>query len=516
MTFAQAGGHGIHPASDLKTLNATAPLRMRCPKCSAAVRASATLAGKRVKCPTCGGAIKLPGSVHVVQDDDWLSLDDPLPSSGSAPANSEAQVASRAGRVPASRPPAPAPTPSGDETSDWLDDLPPVSEATRSSSADQSGLADADLPPLSDSDWAALDDVGGFDPHGSAAAERTKSKKNASAAPTEVTEYRAKCPICDALHYVRPPQAGKSFRCGDCHSDFVVPPPPKPVVKQTFDLERAATFQLSEVVGERDPHGAPGSKSAAEYLREAEDAETEEEIRSRYDDPDVSAWLRGIFGIFTDPSVACYWLALSLLGTIPGVVAVVIGHPLLLVGSSVLTLLYGAFVLVCGFAILEAVAGGQQRVDEWPAFDPVEWFGPSVTTLLALAISAMPGAVIAVPLFGATLATVGLIMFSVYLMFPFVLLSMLDNDSVFMPVSSDVTRSVSRCKESWGTLYFSAALLFFFYYVAIVVLSFTPPVVNIFFGCVLSVGLIFIYFSMIGQLAFSIGQSVNAGPAGEE
>lgn len=361
-------------------------------------------------------------------------------------------------------------------------------------------------------DWNGLDELAGSAVTDTPAADEAKP---VSAAPAP-SEYRAKCPICDAMHYVRPKQAGKMIRCGDCYTDFVVPPPPKPVVKAKIDLERAATFRLSEVEGKRDPFGAPGAKSAAEYLREAEDAETEEEIRSRYDDPDVAGWLRGIFGIFADPSVIGYWLGLALLGSIPGVLAVMTGNPMVLLATAVLSLLYGAFVLVCGFAILEAVAGGERRVDDWPIFSPVDWFGPCVTTLVALALSALPGVMLAVPIFGQSLATVALVLFSIYLMFPFVLLSMLDNGSVLIPVSADVTRSVTRCKEAWGTTYFSAALLFFFYFLTLVALVFAPPVVFVFFGCVFSIGFVFVYFSMIGQLAFAIGQAINAGPDEDE
>lgn len=504
----------------MNRLNATEPLRLRCPKCSAAVRAAASLAGKRVKCPKCGGAIKVPGAAPNAADDDWLSLDDPLPHAASqaapqsrpahGPSGSGSSASASAGEP--TTPPLPGPS--------RLSASAPRSVASPGPAAPAPAAeanADSDVADWLD-DWSALDDLPASAATGPPAAGDANPRRvpPAPAPAPASSEYRAKCPICDAVHYVRPEETGKSIRCGDCYSEFVVPPPPKAVVKAKIDLERAATFRLSEVEGERDPFGAPGAKSAAEYLREAEDAETEDEVRSRYDDPDVAGWLRGIFGIFTDPSVIGYWLALALLGSIPGVLAVMTGHPLILLGTAVLSLLYSAFVLVCAFAILEAVAGGERRVEDWPIFSPVDWFGPCITTLVALALSALPGVVLAVGIFGNSMASVALILFSIYLMFPFVLLSMLDNGSVLLPASADVTRSVTRCTEAWGTTYFSAALLFFFYFLSLVMLIFAPPFVSVLLGCFFSIGFVFIYFSMIGRLAFSIGQAINAGPDDDE
>lgn len=351
-------------------------------------------------------------------------------------------------------------------------------------------------------------------PAASKPAGNAPAPRGGAASPTE---YRAKCPVCGSVLFVRPQQAGRNIRCSDCHSQFVVPPPPMvPAAKPKVDLDRVATFQLSEPAGERDPHGAPGSRSAAEYLRAAEDAEVEVDRSNDYDNPNMMNWLRGIFGIFTDPSVAAYWLMLSLLGAIPGMIAVAIGHPVVILISLTLIVVYGSLVVACGFAILESVAGGQRRVDEWPVFNPAEWIGQALTAMAAIALSGIPGMVLGYPIFGPHLGSVALVMFSIYLLFPYVLLSMLDNGNPFMPVSSEVTKSVTRCKDAWGSLYFSAMLLFFFQFIAVAVFSLMPDVAAVFFNCVLWVGLVFVYFAMIGRLAFEIGQPIKEETEDEE
>ncbi|WP_164102747.1 hypothetical protein [Candidatus Laterigemmans baculatus] len=535
-----------------------------------------------MKCPKCGGAIKVLGAAPPAgDDDDWLSLDDPLPqpaTGGSAPGPASTGAAV-GGKPPASRPPAGQPTagqppaaggkpapagpPAGKEDwEDWFDDLPPLADAGPAHRGSASGSGGQGL---SAAEEAALAAAGGYDwdqdelgsssefgaggsrqgghrkpaplkpeqqirdsiptNSGGAAPSRVAAGPAAPTAPTAPnrsatgapSEYRAKCPVCGSIIFVRPQQAGRSVRCSDCHSNFVIPPPPvAPVAKPKVDVDRFEAFQLSEAAEERDPSVAPGFKSAAEYLRAAEDAEVEEERAGEYDNPDVRGWLRGIFGIFLDPSVAAYWLMLSLLGALPGMLAVALGHPVVLIISLALLVVYGSLVVACGFSILESVAGGQRRVDEWPVFNPAEWIGHALIALAAIALSGLPGAVLGYPVFGPHLGSVALVMFSIYLLFPYVLLSMLDNGTPFMPVSGEVTKSVTRCKDAWGSLYFSSMLLFFFQFVLTAGLSLMPAVAAVFFNSVLWVGLVFVYFAMIGRLAFEIGQPINVEDEEEE
>jgi hypothetical protein len=103
-------------------------------------------------------------------------------------------------------------------------------------------------------------------------------------------------------------------------------------------------------------------------------------------------------------------------------------------------------------------------------------------------------------------------MLSVYFLFPFILLSMLDMNSAFVPFSPEVARSVTRCEEAWGGFYFSSGLVFVGLFLTFALAStMSPPVaaaISIFAG----VGVTFCYFSMIGRLAYAIGQAVNAPP----
>jgi transcription elongation factor Elf1 len=543
------------------------------------VRVAAKLAGKRLKCPRCGAAIKVPGGVAPVSDDDdWLTLDEPVASQVSPapaatpqakpageraipagdranPAGDRAKPAgnrasggqrpSVSGRPTAtpqssadelrggdasrstkpasgrpastsgsSAPSSPQSVDPNDDDADWMDELPEPAANT--------GHADpfAGLPPLNQRDLAALSSAGGFSGVGTGAASDSGDddpivddhevvQAEIVEGQDDTSEFRAKCPVCESIHYVKPKQIGKTISCGDCFSRFVVQPPPKKPVKRKVDIERAASFQLAEIDSQRGTYAGPEARSAAEYLKQAEDEEIDEDVDRGYENPDVMAWLRGMFGIFADPAVLAYWVALSFLGAIPGIVAAVANINVITIAVSIASIIYLSLIIACGFAIMESVAGGEKKVDQWPVFNPGEWIGQCLIALCATAVSAFPGLLVGYPLFGLGLGSLAMVMFSIFALFPFVLLSMLDNGSVFAPISGEVTKSITRCKESWGLLYFSSMLLFFFHFVIVAMLANLSVVLSVFVDCFLTVGLAFVYFSMIGQLAFQIGQAVN-------
>ncbi len=103
-------------------------------------------------------------------------------------------------------------------------------------------------------------------------------------------------------------------------------------------------------------------------------------------------------------------------------------------------------------------------------------------------------------------------MFAVYAMFPFVFLSMLDMNSFMMPFSAELARSTTKSSEVWGGFYFSSGLLFGGLFLLFTVTSGMGIMAATMIGVTASIGVAFAYFSMLGRLAFVIGQSVNAPP----
>ncbi|QDT10679.1 AzlC family ABC transporter permease [Planctomycetes bacterium K23_9] len=324
------------------------------------------------------------------------------------------------------------------------------------------------------------------------------------------SEYRVKCNICGSILYAKAAQAGKSIKCTDCHSPVKVPPPPRVKKKLTIDVENAKTFGFEDSAAHKKKRVDPYQKSAQDLLDEAE--RDEDKTPTTFQDPDIPSlreWATNVFGIFLDFGVIARWLCLSMMGAIPAAIVISIGHPLLVVGLMVWGVVFTALTVACGFAIMLSVANEHETVTDWPEADPTAWIDDLVVALSAVILAGVPILAITSLAFGPGLLSTAMTMFSIYLLFPFFVLSMMDMQSIFMPFSPEVARSVTRCQEAWGGLYFSAGLLFavlFFFFVG---LSSAAPVAAAVIAVFASVAVAFCYFSMIGRLAFAIGQSVN-------
>jgi hypothetical protein len=312
------------------------------------------------------------------------------------------------------------------------------------------------------------------------------------------------------MMFAKASQAGKVVKCSDCFSPITVPPPPKNPVKRPLDIEAAATFQLVQPKTERTRGDDPNRKSAQQLLAEAARDETVTPKLSHRDTPSVRGWLTSVFGIFRDPSVITYWAGLSIVATAATVFVMAANQPYFYVVLFPAGLLFAAAVVSCGFAILQSIANGEERVSDWPLFDPASWFGDLIVAVAAAAMVAAPVAFVCQVL-GAGLLGVAVTMFAIYAMFPFVLLSMMETNSPWQPFSAEVARSVTKCDEAWGGFYFSSGLIFatlFLCFVFTAGLGVAGVVVSIF----AAVAVAFLYFAMIGTLAHSIGESSGGTP----
>jgi hypothetical protein len=174
--------------------------------------------------------------------------------------------------------------------------------------------------------------------------------------------------------------------------------------------------------------------------------------------------------------------------------------------------LFAGLLVAHGFAILQSVANGEKAVTEWPLVDFWAWIGPLFVATAALAVSAGPVWLMGHYFFGTSLTTIAMAMMSMYVLYPFVLLSMLDAESVMVPFSIDVSKSVTRSSEQWGGLYLSSAILFFLLFLVFLATAGMPPILGVVVSITTTVASVFIYFALLGQLAFAIGHSVNAPP----
>jgi hypothetical protein len=161
---------------------------------------------------------------------------------------------------------------------------------------------------------------------------------------------------------------------------------------------------------------------------------------------------------------------------------------------------------------MTSIANDRKTVSDWPTMDPMGWFENLFVVFAATGLAAFPAWAVGHIFFEPGLLAIALTMFSIYALFPFILLSMLDMESVMVPFSPEVSRSISRCQEAWGGFYFSAGLMFFALFLFFFSLASAPPAGATVVAIFATVAVVFMYFAMIGRLAYAIGQSVNDPP----
>ncbi len=495
------------------------PLALQCPRCHGSVTIADDAAGQRVQCPHCEKPFLAPGiAASTNDDDDWLKLDN-LPKSKSAKTDK------------------PAPAKTTDNSFSGLPEFD-AGEVVEITEAD---LVEADIedefripapkaaPKKRQSDDDRLlaefsSDLDDFtarieSPPAARAAvvpgpkpmPAAPAKAAVPVAPTHASEYRVLCNICGSNSYAKAGQAGKTIKCPDCHSPMLVPPPPKIRKKVEIDIDNAESFQFEQnSLADRRPD--PFSKSAAQFLEEASREDVINTNHKYEDQPDMKEWFKNVFGVFLDPGVVMHWIALSVLAAVPTYFILSTEASILRLALIIGGAILGGVVVSCGFAILQSVANQEDSVSEWPVFDPFAWMGQLVVALAAAGVAFVPAWLACSMVFEPGLMTIAFTMFSVYTLFPFVLLSMLDMGSPFVPFSAEVARSVTKCQESWGGFYFSSGLLFVCLFLLLAMLSAMAPPVGAAIGIVAVIGIAFTYFSMIGRLAYSIGQAVNEPP----
>ncbi|QDV87701.1 BRcat domain-containing protein [Planctomycetes bacterium TBK1r] len=467
---------------------------VHCPKCHSAVTVGAAHAGRRVQCPSCLKEFLAPSSLggagSSAEDEDWLSLADPEELTATP-------TASKSGS------PAAAPPDIDDDDDDLFGENPFVDVSDDDGLESESDPADlfAGLPSLDELPGFAAGPAAG--PTTSPAAAKPTPTPEAAPTIDPNEEFRVTCPICGSMLSAKAKQTGKTIKCGDCYSEVRVPKPPRKKTKPQRD-DNAETFQFIETGATGRPED-PFKKSADELLREAAREPDEKRSEPAFDAPSTIGWFKTVFGIFVDPGVISHFLGLSILLAIPAALTVAV--PVFALGMFPLGLLGITLTVSCGFAILFGVANEHDRIEDWPTLDPTAWFESLWLVVAATAIAVGPAYVIAT-VFGADpVVKLGLVMFSIYAAFPIILLSMLDEQSITSPFSADISKSITRCQEEWGAFYFSTGLLFAALFGYFVMCSLSPASIAI--GVILSIGVVFMYFAILGRLALAIGEVVD-------
>ncbi|MDZ4850099.1 MAG: hypothetical protein SGI77_12510 [Pirellulaceae bacterium] len=437
---------------------------IRCPECQKRLKVPAKLAGKRVPCPNCKSMLNLP------------MLKEP------------------AAEQP-SQPPA-APVKSVD---DDLDDI-------------GFKLADVDVKPKAASPM-------GIEQLGIDMAELSEK------------EFSYSCKVCSSRMYAKPSQIGSNARCPDCYSEFSIPSPPPPKAKaREPDLNAIADVSLSPLQGSSLRSKEFGRSTADEYLAKAtEEAEKEgQEQRDETYDFDTAGWMKRTFAFLGDPSVIVIAITSGLFlgGVLVGAayVSEAAGRTKTIqeeiesakgFGFMAILLLFGApllgLTLANGIAILEASANKMKRIANWPIFNPTDSFSEIVVVIAAFALALLPGGILS--WFASSIGlsqewSMAIVLFSAYLLFPFVLISMLNNQSISEPFSQDIFGSMSSKRNAWGAMYMLSGMAMTLIFLLWLFSSGDSPGRKFIFGLLLPI-IIFFIFHQFGVLGSRIADVTN-------
>ncbi len=474
-------------------------LRFGCPRCLRRLKAPPSLAGSRTRCPYCQAMIDVPlhsrsndpTDVYPLQTDESALLDAPL---------------------------------------DYILVVCPVCHARMHPEASQVGKQaicpdcgtattvrrPPEEPPKKPP--RSAEEIGEYP-------LATEARSDPKAVPAAEQNYvPVVCSLCHTRMLATADQVGSKMICPDCGTATVVPPMPRPRPK--IDVMKGAD-QVYPVVGgdEVRPVRPPPTRRLREEPPERRELREEPEIKlpSRHPVLPDRPFLDGTFTFPFHRSVWVRTLVLSLWSILPGLTVSAshsysaagdaAGNPgsmfsgaFLMVVTSVLAVLWFAILSATVMAVLRETSEGCDEIENWPGQVFVDWLGEPLHLLCALCASAIPGAAVAWLLAKVGIASPAVMWLtgpvSMFVMFPIVLMSTLETNSMFGVLSWPVLRTLRTTTDAWLKFYMTAGAMI----VAAVALCWAASAVNVVAGVIVGAALEtpawIIYFRLLGRLAW--------------
>ncbi len=346
---------------------------------------------------------------------------------------------------------------------------------------------------------------------------------------SDTEDYRVTCKTCGTPQYVSLDRVGSKVNCPDCFTNFVVPPPPpgwSRRKKRVVLEDNAPDVPLAPIEVEHHQNTLEAERVAAtEYLHKAQKALDDEELEDLYKGHyDTAGFFQRTFGFMRDPNMllllvvfgfvfaglfglANYCSDKIAIGGFEGA-----GHLLVLfIGVGLIASIITLPMLASGLALIESVANQQSRVNELPGFNVFDNFGEIILIFFALAASLLPGVLVGGIIGksgGAEWMILTGMMLTCFATFPVFLLSMLDNGSIFAPLSGDVVKSITQVPEAWGAYYLKNMMAYSFVTVCWYVLL-GRGVVASGIGGLLLPWLLFFTCQQMGTLANQIAEHLS-------
>jgi hypothetical protein len=208
----------------------------------------------------------------------------------------------------------------------------------------------------------------------------------------------------------------------------------------------------------------------------------------------------------------CGWLIIWMIGTPTDPAAVelsVLAAVCFTAVGTVLLALWLAGLASIFFAVVTESSEGNATVHSWPSGNILDWLPEFLYLLVAFLVSLGPGCILARFGGGDPDLTAVCVAIGVLLAFPIVVLSQLDNGSMFGILSYRVLISLGRCLFSWTTFYIETGALFALCALVAYFAEHTHILFTLLFTP-LFVMSVFLYGRLLGRLGWRLADAMPA------
>ena len=354
------------------------------------------------------------------------------------------------------------------------------------------------------------------------------------------------CVSCGTRLKARASKAGKQLPCPKCGTALVVPRAGE-LTTPADDATGGDIYGIRAAEEEQRPmlspheHSGPvrpaAGNDAVENGAVEKGAEGNGEGRSGLKRvpsvrPMPPRWplVRGVFSFLPDPGAVVCWSMLSFMGTLlfsmllasfflgqiptPGTR---LGSLLFLVMSFLVGLLFVLTNAICCLAILQESAAGNCMIEDWPSLALLDHLGEAFIFINSMLITVAAAWAVTYPLAGFEPLREFCEAGCFVVLFPVVLLSMLEAGSCLVPVSTALFHTIRRSWRTWLVFYVESFVLAFGLLGYIVLLGILLPWFADYFNVEITMpmfllavalgvgpGILFemIYFRLIGRLAW--------------
>jgi predicted Zn finger-like uncharacterized protein len=347
------------------------------------------------------------------------------------------------------------------------------------------------------------------------------------------------CKVCGTLLQANEIQVGQFMTCPDCRTHQAIPAQPRRSAPRSVLTPDSETpiIDPTSIPGDL-PTRAPSEhrmlheqQQELAYARAKEKAERtgkpmEIDVRGRSVLP---RWplLSGFAPFVFTLEVFARWLSMSVAFSIPAffllaAIAVAMMGGMAAIGAmcifacgAVLMMLAVAFISGTMLQIITESAVGESKLETWPTFS--DWFGAFLLFIVSGMLSALPGSALgSIPaLDGFEGARALVVIAGLVIVWPIVILSQLEIDSVFGVLSIKVLGSLARRPFSWALFYVETFALLAVCGVATYVFNERPFLALIFVPPVYIAALILIA-RLLGRLAWYLSESITVDVPEEE